>query len=121
VAPLKTGAPQINLKTTHLPALNGQAGILRVNFWERCRLATGTSPVGLMDNEDQAALGALPNTPAVYCVHDKGLMQVYYIGETLKLRSRAGTHAARQWPIPDPCLSYWTMPPGTPKHVLPRV
>src|SRR2546423_259839 len=27
VAPLKTGNPQLNFETTHLPALNGQAGI----------------------------------------------------------------------------------------------
>jgi hypothetical protein len=115
--PLKTGAPQINFKATHLPALNGQAGVLRANFWERRPLAIVTSPVGLMDN-DEAPLGTLPDTPAVYCVHDKGLMQVYYIGETLKLRSRARAHAARRWPVLDPWLSYWTAPPGTPKHVL---
>jgi hypothetical protein len=117
-APLKTGAPQINFKTTHLPALNGQAGILRVNFWERCPLAAVAPPLGRMDNEDEAALGALPDTPAVYCVHDKEAMQVHYIGETLKLRSRARAHAARRWPLPELWLSYWTMPPGTPKHVL---
>jgi hypothetical protein len=111
-------APQINFETTHLPALNGQAGILGASFWERCPLATVTSPVGLIDNEDEAALDGLPDTPAIYCVHDKGLVQIYYIGETLKLRSRAGSHAARRWPLPGPLLSYWTMPPGTPKHVL---
>jgi hypothetical protein len=117
--PLKAGAPQIDFKATHLPALNGQAGVLRANFWERCPLTTVASPVGLMDVEDAAAFRALPDAPAVYCVHDKGLMQVYYIGETLKLRSRARAHAARRWPVPDdPWLSYWSMPPGTPKHVL---
>src|SRR5262249_48143160 len=117
-APLKAGAPQIDFKVTQLPALNGHAGVLRANFWKCCPLATVTSPAGLMDNDDKAALGALPDTPAVYCVHDKGLMQVYYIGETLKLRSRARAHAAERWPVPDPWLSYSTMPPGTPKHVL---
>jgi hypothetical protein len=105
-APLKTTAPQINFKATHLPAPNEQAGMLLANVWERCPLVT-------------AALGALPETPAVYCVHDKRLMQVYYIGETLKLRSRAKAHATRRWAsLPEPWLSYWTMPPGTPKHVL---
>src|SRR5262249_40838504 len=108
-APLKAGAPQIDFKATHLPALNGQAGVLRANFWERCPLATVASPVGLMDVEDADAFRALPDAPAVYCVHHKGLMQVYYIGETLKLRSRARAHTARRWPASDPWLSYWTM------------
>jgi hypothetical protein len=102
-APLKAGAPQINFEATHLPAVNGQAGVLRANFWERCPLA---------------AVRALPDTPAVYCVHDKGLMHVYYIGETLYLRGRARAHAGTRWPVPDSWLSYWTRPPGTPEHVL---
>jgi hypothetical protein len=105
-APLKAGAPRINYKAIHLPVLDGQAGVLRANFWERCPLAAA------------AALRALPDTPAVYCVHDKGLMQVYYIGETLHLRDRARAHAATRWPVSDLWLSYWPKPPGTPEHVL---
>jgi hypothetical protein len=85
-APHKAGAPQINFEATHLPAVNGQAGVLRANFWERCPLA---------------AVRALPDTPAVYCVHDKGLMHVYYIGETLYLRGPARAHAGTRWPVPE--------------------
>jgi hypothetical protein len=105
-ARLKAGAPQINFKATHLPALNGQAGVLQADFWKRC-------PLAAVD-----ALRALPEMPAVYCVHDKGLMQVYYFGQTLNLRGRARAHAAKRWPVSDPWLSYWTMPPETLKHVL---
>ena len=104
-APLKAGAPEVNFKAIHLPALNGQVGVLGASFWERCPFA------------DAVALRALPDTPAVYCVHDKGLTQVYYIGQTMHLRGRARVHAATRWPIPDLWLSYWTRPPGTPKHV----
>jgi hypothetical protein len=87
------------------PALNGDGPILSATWWERVSLSN---------------LDSLPERPAVYCVFDQALISPLpvYVGETLRLQTRATAHAAARWPIRDPWLAYRVLPARTPKFVL---
>jgi hypothetical protein len=85
-------------------ALQGDGPVLAAPWWKR---------TALLD------LNGVPSGPAIYCIYDGAASEPepVYVGETSRLRSRAISHLAASWPMPNPWLAYRTFP-GVPKYIL---